>query len=242
MSIIYFNNKFIEDTDNIAESYAPWNYRGIGVFDSMLAIDNVPQDIDYHLERLNHDIKAVLPEITFSIDKDDAIEIYKKLLDKNDLAKGQARIRTVIAMNNNDVVLLVCTMPARDHNTDTLTCAIIKDYPRESGNPLENCKRLNYSRSFDARAKAQELGADEAILTNTDGNIACGATSNIFIEENGVLITPPLSDGVLAGVTRRKLIEERDIKEESISLERLKAADKIYLTNSFMGLREVILR
>ncbi len=56
------------------------------------------------------------------------------------------------------------------------------------------------------------------------------------MEENGILITPPLSEGVLAGVTRKNLIKDRQVKEEAISIERLKQADKVYLSNSFFGL------
>ena len=49
-----------------------------------------------------------------------------------------------------------------------------------------------------ARKKARDQGADDAIITNTNGNIACGTTSNVFIEENGQLVTPPLSEWVEA--------------------------------------------
>src|SRR5690606_18534914 len=64
-----------------------------------------------------------------------------------------------------------------------VTCAIVRDFPRVAGDVLENCKRLDYSRNFAARRAAIALGAEEAIMTNTEGHIACAATSNIFIRE-----------------------------------------------------------
>lgn len=239
MSIIHYKNQFTEDNGDIIESYAPWNYKYLGVFDSMLTIHGAPQDMNYHLERLNHDIKTVLPGISLSIDHNETAKIYQALLEKNNLTKDHARIRTSVAMDGNEPILIICTLPASKQSNTPLICAVIESYPREAGNPLENCKRLNYSRNFSARHKAEKLGATEAILINTNGDIACGATSNIFIEENGVLTTPPLRDGVLAGVTRRKIIEEKDVHEESISPERLQNADASYLTNSFIGLQKI---
>ena len=131
--------------------------------------------------------------------------------------------------------MAACKPPAKT----PVTCAVVTDYPRIAGCVLENCKRLDYSRSYAARRAAEKMGAQDAILTNTNDNIACGTTSNLFIEENGMLITPPLSDGVLAGTIRRKILEEKNAKEESISIERLKNTNKVFLTNSFTGLRKV---
>ena len=111
---------------------------------------------------------------------------------------------------------------------------------RVAGDPLENSKRLDYTRNFAARALAQAIGADDAIMTNSDGNIACGATANLFIEEDGVLITPPLFDGVLAGITRGKMIAS-GAREEHITKKRLITADKAFLTNSIFGMREITL-
>ena len=155
-----------------------------------------------------------------------------------------------------DLTILIDVAPCDPPPDTPVTCTIIQEFPRIAGCILENCKRLDYSRSYAARRKAETLGASEAILTNTDGNIACGATSNIFIEEKGVLITPPLMDGILNGVTRKNILSPPEtpssflpprlqggkggsVVEGSISIDRLKAADKIYLTNSFIGLRQV---
>lgn len=122
----------------------------------------------------------------------------------------------------------------------SVKAAVITDFPRIARAKIENCKRLDYTRSFAARREAQKRGADEAILTNTDGNIACAATSNLFIVENGVWTTPPLSDGVLAGITRATLIGEKQAREESISIPRLMNADEVYICNAMAGLRKVL--
>ena len=71
---------------------------------------------------------------------------------------------------------------------------------------------------------------------------ACRALRRVvFIEEDGVLITPPLSEGVMAGITRLKIIEKFSAKEEPISEKRLRAASRVFLTNSFWGFRQATL-
>ncbi len=248
MSIIYINGEFTEDNKPLISHRDCGFTTGIGIFDSMLCVDGKPQHITEHFERITYDTQTIMG-LTLPLSFNDFEHAIQTLIEKNNLTSDHTRIRTTVtggevtaplAPATTPTILIdaaACTPPP---NTP-ITCAVIKDYPRIAGCILENCKRSDYTCSYAARRKAEQLGTDEAIITNTDGNIACGATSNIFIEENGILITPPLTDGVLAGVTRRKLIEDREVKEESISLDRLHTADKIYLTNSFIGLRPVIL-
>lgn len=253
MSKIYINGTY-QEADDVSISHRDSGFTtGNGIFDSMLVKDGTAIHAREHYERIIHDVGIVIgidPDFSF----EEFEKIYKMLLEKNNIQEGYARIRTTITGGvvdapldpvNTPTILMGAAATDNPNDITPVTAAIITDFPRIAGCILENCKRSDYSRSYAARREAEKIGAVEAILTNTDGNIACGATSNIFIEENGNLITPPLSDGVLAGVTRRKLIEERqknqEVREESISIERLKSADKIFLTNSFIGLRPVTL-
>lgn len=247
MSSIYLNGEFVQDNTTLISHKDCGFTTGIGIFDSMLARDGMLIHGKEHYERIVHDTKTVLG-LNFPLSFEKFEENACLAMGKNNLSAGYARIRTTVtggvvkaplAPVHSLTVLIDVGQASNPEKIEPALCAIITDYPRIAGCVLENCKRLDYSRNYAARRKAETLGAVEAILTNTDGNIACGATSNIFIEENGKLITPPLSDGVLAGVTRRQLISERDVIEESISPQRLKSADKIYLTNSFIGLRDV---
>ncbi|MGB1110610.1 MAG: branched-chain-amino-acid transaminase [Gammaproteobacteria bacterium] len=68
-------------------------------------------------------------------------------------------------------------------------------------------KSLNYLNAILARLEAKNAGADEALLLNRQGRIAEGSVDNIFIVKNGTLLTPPLSEGALGGITRAIIIE-----------------------------------
>lgn len=81
-------------------------------------------------------------------------------------------------------------------------------------------------------------------MLNNKNYIAEGSISNLFlITKQGEVLTPPIKDGALPGVTRRLLIEElipkSILKEQSITIDDLSKAKEVFLTNSLMGVKEV---
>jgi para-aminobenzoate synthetase/4-amino-4-deoxychorismate lyase len=79
---------------------------------------------------------------------------------------------------------------------------------------------------------------DELIFLNERGEVTEGAISNIFVEKNGRMYTPPIECGLLAGVYRRHLIETRqDVEERILTLEDLCSADAVFICNAVRGLR-----
>jgi len=90
------------------------------------------------------------------------------------------------------------------------------------------------------RQTAVEAGANEAILIR-DGFVTEGAASNVFIVENGVVITPPKSNFILPGITRDLVLEIMpSAKEENISEAQLRSADEIWVTSSIREILPVI--
>jgi len=95
----------------------------------------------------------------------------------------------------------------------------------------------NYANSIFAKVDALKSGYEEAILLNLDGFVTEGPGENLFIVENGNLVTPPLSSGALGGITRDSIIRiARDegilVREENISKERLYRADEAFFTGT----------
>jgi para-aminobenzoate synthetase/4-amino-4-deoxychorismate lyase len=88
--------------------------------------------------------------------------------------------------------------------------------------------------------EAQRKGFDDVLFLNLRGEVTEGAISNVFIEKDGRWFTPPIACGLLAGVFRRHLMATRpEIEERLLTLDDLRSADAIYLTNAVRGLRRV---
>jgi para-aminobenzoate synthetase / 4-amino-4-deoxychorismate lyase len=83
---------------------------------------------------------------------------------------------------------------------------------------------------------ADTRGADEVLYLNERGEIAEGSRTNVFIEKDGRLLTPPLSSGLLPGVFRAELIAQGKVHEAVLTLADLASADAVFVGNSVRGL------
>lgn len=95
----------------------------------------------------------------------------------------------------------------------------------------------SYLNSGLAHIEAVHHGYNEAILLNEDGKVCEGSGENIFILKGGAVITPPVSDGVLAGITRDSIITLAreagyEVREESLVRSQLYSADECFMTGT----------
>jgi branched-chain amino acid aminotransferase len=98
-------------------------------------------------------------------------------------------------------------------------------------------KSLNYLNNILARMEASRAGCDEALMLNTEGYVCEGSVDNIFIASEGVLKTPRLEDGMLAGITRAVVIEVArqagiSCAQTSLRVDDLMQADECFLTGT----------
>jgi len=94
------------------------------------------------------------------------------------------------------------------------------------------------------RQLATEQGYYEVLFTNTRGEVTEGSISNLFVETNGRLLTPPIDSGLLNGVLRRHLFKHPPlpIEERTLTREDLRGAEAVYVGNSVRGLVRVDVR
>lgn len=100
---------------------------------------------------------------------------------------------------------------------------------------LPQVKALSYLAASLARAQARRAGAAEALLTDGHGRVLEGAASNVFAVQSDELVTPPVRQGLLPGVTRAVVLELADtlglaVREEPLPLDRLATVDELFLT------------
>ena len=104
---------------------------------------------------------------------------------------------------------------------------------------LDGIKSLSYGANMLATRLAQEQGADEALLVTPHGRVLEAPTSSIFWVAGGVVRTPPLSDHILASITRALAIELAGAEERSCTLDELLAADEAFLASTTRELQPV---
>ncbi len=110
---------------------------------------------------------------------------------------------------------------------------------RNEHSPLSRLKTLGYLDNVLALREAAAAGFDEAILLNTAGRIAGGSRSNLFLVLEGVVATPPASEGVLPGIARQTVLELAraegiPLEERALPASDLERAEEVFLTNSLI--------
>lgn len=108
--------------------------------------------------------------------------------------------------------------------------------PIRSTDPLNPYKTDWRDTCERALAWALSLGCDEAVFVNERGEISEGTYTNVFVERDGRLLTPPLSSGCLPGCLRAELLAHGRCAEALLTADDLRNAGRIYLGNSLRGL------
>lgn len=105
-------------------------------------------------------------------------------------------------------------------------------WPRNERGAAAGVKTTSYAENVVALRRAHAAGAGEAIFANTRGELCEGTGTNVFLVLEGRLLTPPLSSGCLAGVTRELALEITDAAEETVPLVALATAEEAFLTST----------
>jgi branched-chain amino acid aminotransferase len=132
------------------------------------------------------------------------------------------------------IVALVEQQPAA-----TAVDVVVVPWTRNEHGALAGIKTTSYAENVRALAFAAEQGSKEAIFANTAGNLCEGTGTNIFVVHGGRLITPPLSAGCLAGVTRGLVIEWVGATEDNVPISALANAEEAFLTGTTRDVQPV---
>jgi branched-chain amino acid aminotransferase len=105
---------------------------------------------------------------------------------------------------------------------------------------LDGVKSLSYGANMLCSRLARERGFDEALLISPDGHVLEAPTSSFFWVTGDKVLTPPLSDHILASITRRVVIEVSGAVEQSAALEEVKRADEAFICSTAREVQPVV--
>lgn len=137
--------------------------------------------------------------------------------------------------NDSPATIIVATTPSKPHAPSAAVVTV--PWVRNERAATVGLKTTSYAENVIAVTHALSRGAEEALLANTRGELCEGTASNVFVVSDGVLRTPPLDSGCLAGITRELTIEwcraaGMEVVEEVMPFDVLKTADEVIITNS----------
>lgn len=243
----WINGEYREETQaiNIADRGF---LLGDGLFETLLLVRGVPVFLKRHLQRLRASAAALKIEIPFS-DKEIGAGL-KTLAVKNGANSAQASARITLtrgvsarglAVSKAAQPTLLVTVAPYEPPTEPASLVVSRIIRAENSLSAAH-KTLNYVDNVMARNEASNAGADDAVMLNSAGRVACVSAANIFlITKEGAVITPSLKEGALPGVVRSVLFGlagefDAPVKERPVELSELHDS-QLFITNSLTGLR-----
>ncbi len=219
---------------------------GRGLFETFRARRGAVYRLEHHLERLQAGAKVL--GIALPLASAEMMAIVRELTERCGLEDARVRLTLTAGPAEGGPVLLFQLRPATDYPEDLYQrgmSAGIAATRRNETSPLSRIKSLNYLDNLLARERARRTGADEALFLNTRGLLADGSATNIFIVRGGIILTPPVADGALPGVTRGAVLELAPahgitVRQASLTLDDLRGADETFLTNAVAGVMPMV--
>ncbi|MEA3349260.1 MAG: aminotransferase class IV [Chloroflexota bacterium] len=250
--MIYLNGQLLPDDQARINPADRGFLLGDGVFETMRAYRGHIFQLDAHLDRLV--AGANFLGIPLPLSRDALTRGLYATLRANQLSQQGASLRLTLTQGpgprglipppHPQPTLLITAAPL-SRTSFPPAKAIIASTRRNEHSPLAKIKSLNFLDNVLARREAAAQNVDEALLLNTAGNLAEASASNLFIVRDGILQTPPISDGALPGITRTvvlKLAAKLGIPavETSLAPETLLRAEEAFLTNSIIEIRALV--
>jgi branched-chain amino acid aminotransferase len=209
---IYIDGQFYDKENAKISVFDHGLLYGDGVFEGIRFYNGRVFRLEEHIDRLFDSARAIA--LNIGMDKSAVIEATLETIRQNKLQDGY--IRLVVTRGVGDLGLnpMLCpkasifviaskiTLYSADkyeNGLDVVTCAT-RRIPHGALSPM--VKSLNYLNNVMAKIEAQNAGAGEGLMLNEQGFVSECTGDNIFIIKNGVITTPPISAGALAGVTR----------------------------------------
>lgn len=251
--VVFLNGNFMPEADAVV----PLNDRGFllgdGLFETVRVAGGKTFRFAQHLERLSRGadfLKIKLPFTPKEIQK-----FAVQLIEQNAMSEGVLRV-----MLSRGIGMRGYSTKGAEKSTLAMTLhsvpAVTKDEPVQwslmtsslripAGDALSSFKTASKVLNVLARAEAEEKGADEALLLNTNGEVAEAAGGNIFWVYQEKICTVPTGRGVLPGITRAVVLEicqslGLETNKRVIKPEHLRKAEGIFITQSALGIVPVV--
>lgn len=233
----------------------PCDARGVllaeGLFETVLVLAGQGQLLDAHHERWRD--SAALLGLAPPPEQELVQELLQQASRRSGISTGALRLNWCRgsgsrglqapdpAQEDRDAYLFWLQLSALKPSFAPATVIVSPTEVRQASSLLSRCKTFGYGSSLIARRQASSAGADDALLTSSDGTLCCGSSANLLVQGSGgddLWLTPPLTSGCLPGIMRQRALERGLAREATLPADALNRSDQALLINS-LGCRPV---
>ena len=257
----FFRGQFVPLQEaNINVMTHAFNY-GTAVFEGIRAYWNADHEQLYaldlvpHYERLRGSARFLMMELRYS--PEELAQLTVELL-RRDNIREDAYIRPIVykssevvgvRLHNLESDVTIFAVPFGQYiDTEGGIRAQVSTWRRTDDNAIPARGKLTgaYVNGALAKSEAQLNGYDEAIVLTADGHVSEGSAENLFIVRDGKLVTPPVTDNILEGITRRALMRmareelEVEVIERAVDRTELYLADEVFLCGTGAQISPVV--
>ncbi len=241
---VWVNGAVVDDGEAQVSVFDHGMTVGDGVFEAAKVVGGVPFALTRHLARLAVSARGLglpLP--------DEATlrgAVVETLAANAEHLGATLRLRITLTGGTSplgsergdaDPTLVVALAPTRAWAASAKV--VMVPWTRNEHGATAGLKTTSYAENVVALAHARAHGAGEALFANTAGQLCEGTGTNVFVVRDGEVLTPPLTSGCLAGVTRALLLEWADVTEADLPAAVLTEADEVFLTSSTRDVQPV---
>jgi branched-chain amino acid aminotransferase len=247
MAKIYLNGEFVPKEEAKVSVFDHGFLYGDGIFEGIRAYDGYVFKLEEHLDRFYRSARAINLEVP--MEREEMTEVILETLRVNGF--DEAYIRPIVTRGEGSLGIdtasctessvIVITKewealygPELYEEGLNLLTTTIRNQPKQGLPPT--VKHLNYLTNVMALMQADNWGADEALMLDTNGNISEGSADNVFAYRKGTVYTPPVINN-LPGITRDVVIDiledlGYEVKEENLGLAEVMTADEVFLSGT----------
>jgi len=243
MGEVFYNSEFINEEEIVIKiSNRAFNY-GDGFFETIKIINTNPFNFSAHYARFSAACKVL--KLKNNETEKSLLILLNKLIERNNIINGIAKIHghrggegKYLPFSDSLEILISINKGSGFVKNTPISLCVFSDQEKAKGK-ASNIKSVNASVSVLGAIHAEENGFDNAILKNTDGNFIETTNSNLFIIKQGILYTPPLSEGCVDGTMRKWVLYQVNVIEEPLNLLEIQEADEVFTANAISGITSV---
>ena len=241
--IVYLNGDYMPESEAKISIFDRAVTFGDAIYDVAGVLDGKLVDFEHHMQRYFSSLDKVGIESPLS--QDEILAAFRELVSRNALDEGLVYLQVTRGTAERDFVwpegikpnVFMFTQAKESWENEAALTGIRLASTPDIRWARRDIKSVNLLGQVLAKHNAHAAGADEALMTDEDGYVTeCGCTS-FFMVKNGQILTRPLSNDILPGVTRRALIalcesHQLQLEERRFSLDEALSADEAFISGA----------